>query len=105
MKLKVAGDKKTDAQDNQRLEELDGTLKEGIADTEVSEICQSSFMCDMHEMQKRMVIKYACFICKTTQRTSIEFVVRKIQYYFTVVHSVRFYINVFNLLYQSNARY
>jgi hypothetical protein len=37
MKLKVAGDKKTETQDdNQRLEELDGTLKERIADTEVS---------------------------------------------------------------------
>jgi hypothetical protein len=49
MKLKVAGDKKTDVHDdNQRLEELDGALKESIADTEVSAICQSSFICVMH---------------------------------------------------------
>jgi len=43
MKLKVAVDKKNEAQDeNQRLEELD----DRIADTEVSAACQSSFMCD-----------------------------------------------------------
>ena len=43
MKLKVAVDKKNEAQDeNQRLEELD----DRIADTEVSATCQSSFMCD-----------------------------------------------------------
>ena len=36
MKLKVAVGKKTEAQDNQRLEELDDSSKDRIADTEVS---------------------------------------------------------------------
>jgi len=40
MKLKVAVDKKNEAQDdNQRLEELDDSLNNRIADTEVSAIC------------------------------------------------------------------
>jgi hypothetical protein len=46
MKLKVAVDKKNEAQDdNQRLEELDDSLNNRIADTEVSATCQSSFVC------------------------------------------------------------
>jgi hypothetical protein len=47
MKLKVAIDRKNEGQDdNQRLEELDDSLNNRIADTEVSAICQNSFMCD-----------------------------------------------------------
>jgi hypothetical protein len=47
MKLKVALDRKNEAQDdNQRLEELDDSLNNRIADSEVSAICQSSCMCD-----------------------------------------------------------
>jgi len=47
MKLKVAVGKKNEAQDdNQRLEELDDSLNNRIADPEVSATCQSSFVCD-----------------------------------------------------------
>ena len=47
MKFRVPVDRKTEAQDdNQRLEELDDSLNNRITDTEVSAICQSSFMCD-----------------------------------------------------------
>jgi len=47
MKLRVPVDRKTEAQDdNQRLEELDDSLNNRVADIEVSAICQSSFMCD-----------------------------------------------------------
>jgi hypothetical protein len=78
MKLKVAVDKKTEAQDdNQRLEELDDSLKDRIADTEVSANCQSSFMCDLCEVQKSVLMKYSCLIFKTTERTSIEVVTRE----------------------------
>jgi hypothetical protein len=74
MKLKVAVDKKNEVQDeNQRLEELD----DRIADTKVSATCQSSFMCDQCEVQKRMMIKYSCLICKIIERTSIEVVTKK----------------------------
>jgi len=47
MKLRVPVDRKTEAlDDNQRLEEIDDSLNNRIADTEVSAICESSLMCD-----------------------------------------------------------